>query len=87
MEIDGWEYRETGPKEGGDQRCLCTIKTDGMVYVGVAIWTANFKKWFQNGTPIHGHVLAWMPLPEPAKGDWYRGQLIIPSDLRSPSHD
>ncbi len=82
---DGWEYYERGPKEGGDQRCLCTIEQDGMVYVGVAIWTALAKfnsggvaagKWLQNGTPIAGRVLAWRPLPEPARGRWLSGKLI-----------
>jgi len=80
VERDGWEYYEKGPREGGDQRCICTIKEPGgMVYVGVAIWTANFGKWFQNGSPIHGHVLAWRPLPEPAKGRFIRGVLTHPT--------
>lgn len=73
---DAWEYHEKGPKEGGDQRCICTIETDGMVYVGIAIWTANSHGWFQNGAPLMGRVLAWRPLPEPAKGRWVRGKLV-----------
>lgn len=75
-----WNYHDKGPAEGGDQRCICTIETDGMVYVGIAIWTTILKRWFQNGTPLNGHVLAWTPLPEPAKGRWYRGQLIGATD-------
>jgi hypothetical protein len=61
----------------GDQRCICTFEQDGMVWVGIAIWTGNFRKWLQNGTPITGHVLGWMPLPEPARGRWVRGILVF----------
>ena len=80
---DGWNYCDRGPAEGSDQRCLCTIEQDAMVYVGGAIWTALAKAgglttgmWFQNGNPIVGNVIAWQKLPEPARGRWSSGKLI-----------
>jgi len=85
IEEDGWNYRDIGPAEGGDQRCLCTIEQDAMVYVGIAIWTAGAKfnsgavasgAWFQNGNPIVGKVIAWQKIPEPARGRWSSGKLI-----------
>lgn len=83
--LDNWDYKNRGPKEGGDQRCLCTIEQDGMVYVGVAIWTVLARSnsgevasgaWLQNGTPIVGKVLAWQKLPEPARRHWVSGVLV-----------
>lgn len=83
--VDDWDYQNRGPKDGGDQRCLCTIQQDGMVYVGVAIWTVSARfnsgavaagAWFQNGNPLVGKVVAWRPLPEPARKRWVSGVLV-----------
>lgn len=69
-----WEY-VLKPVEG-DARKLVTLDDNGMVWVGIRYWHFQQKRWYNGNDPEKAIVLAWMDLPQPAEGRWYRGQLI-----------
>lgn len=77
-EKDGWNY--TGnPAAGEDARKLVTLHdNNGMAWVGIRAWNTQGKYWMNNNEPIAETVHAWRALPDIARGQWSRGQLIMP---------
>ncbi len=77
IQKDGWNYTQY-PQPGKDARKIVTLEDGGMVWVGIRAFATDGKYWQNNGEPERARVTAWRDLPEPAKGFWDRGNLIIP---------
>ncbi len=76
-EIDGWLYsRPADPI--GDGRKIVTLVEAGMTWVGIRAWSSEHRRWLNGGEPERAEIVAWRDLPEPAKGWWDRGILVIP---------
>ena len=58
---------ETMPEEAGAY--LCTCKDAGRLIITLIKWQPRMKSWNLTGTRTYLKVIAWMPLPEPWKGE------------------
>lgn len=77
IDQQGWNYSRSPFENGKDMRKLCTLlNADGMVWVGIRIWSEPAQQWFNNSEPETVRVLAWMDLPQPAAQRWTRGTLL-----------
>ena len=74
-----WRYNGA-PEAEKDARHLCTIMQDGMVFVGVRAWDFKHNRWMSNGEPTGELVIAFMPIPPPARGRWVGGILEFTSE-------
>lgn len=73
---EGWCYARH-PFLEGDHRALVSLcDTHGMAWVGIRVWSAQRRAWFNGNEPELNNVLAWQPIPQTARRHWYRGQLI-----------
>lgn len=61
------DWKETIPPDHGDCRKLVTLEKDGMIWVGVRVWSG--ARWLNSGIPEPANVLAWDDLPAPAYSD------------------
>lgn len=75
-DAEGWCYARI-PFLEGDRRALVSLKdSGGMEWVGIRVWHARDRRWFNGNEPDRDTVLAWQPLPQTARRHWNRGQLI-----------
>ncbi len=70
-----WEYM-LNPVEGDARKFVTLLDADNMVWVGIRYWHFQERRWYNGNDPEKATVIAWANLPQPAKGRWYRGQLI-----------
>lgn len=77
-EPDGWNYCGK-PPPSADARKLVTLEEGGMTWVGIRAWHHTNQRWVNNGEPERATVKCWRDLPEPARGFYDRGILIVPN--------
>lgn len=58
---------ETMPEEAGAY--LCTCKDAGRLIIALIKWQPRMKSWNLTGARTYWKVIAWMPLPDPWKGE------------------
>ena len=58
---------ERMPEETGAY--LCTCKDAGRLIITLIKWQPRMKSWNLAGARTYWKVIAWMPLPEPWKGE------------------
>ena len=69
----GWHPGSEKPEAAGDYIATCAT-ADGRRYVTVLYYSGVL--WYISGARIDGcKVLAWMPAPEPYKGDGNNGKV------------
>jgi hypothetical protein len=77
-EIDGWTYYTRGmPPIGNDNRKIVTLRQDGMTWVGIRIFHAVENRWYNGNDAETAQVIAWQDLPNPARGFWDGGKLVV----------
>ena len=55
------------PEEAGAY--LCTCKDAGRLIITLIKWQPRMQSWNLTGARTYWKVIAWMPLPEPWKGE------------------